>query len=660
MPHFRFMNLMRITLGVTMAVLSTAGNVAISQSSKPSKKAQKAFAEALEAYRFLSYDLAVSHLDKAIHKSPEYAEAWFLKAQIYQDMDHPQLEATLVQALALDANLFPHGWVELAHVQWELGKYEEGLASLERLDALEMSRLAGDALTKREWVEAGLRFSVDAVDATDALQEASPMRGQLNTTAQEYYGALDLSGTHMVLTRTDITDSREVMLPGVAGGEDFFESFKQPDGTWTAPVPLAGVNTPLNEGAPALSGDGKVMVFTACETPRDGYGPRRGKGSCDLFESRWDNDAKRWSVGSNLGAPNSAGWESQPTLSADGNTLVFARSEKGHLEPSDLVVSHRLANGGWSSPKALSGKVNTSYSEESPFLHPDGKTLYFSSDGHPGFGKLDVFMSQREKDGTWGTPTNLGAKVNSPGKDNSLMVAPRGGVAMFATTRNSGNLDFWEVVLPEEAQPIEVATLRGVVLDASTGEALDAEVAMIDLETGQAISRTRSNREEGFVIPLPGLGNYSFEASAEGHVFGMTTYAQQGGESLNRSPFVQIDLEPIVSGQSFTLEAIQFESGLARLSSEYQAGCERLAQWMLDNPLVDIEVEGHTDNVGSVPFNMQLSLDRAEAVKEFLLDRGVYEARILTEGRGPLDPIADNDSEEGRAANRRVQIVILD
>ena len=183
---------------------------------------------------------------------------------------------------------------------------------------------------------------------------------------------------------------------------------------------------------------------------------------------------------------------------------------------------------------------------------------------------------------------------------------------------------------------------------------------MIDLETGQAISRTRSNREEGFVIPLPGLGNYSFEASAEGYVFGMTTYAQQGGESLNRSPFVQIDLEPIVSGQSFTLEAIQFESGLACFSSEYQAGCERLAQWMLDNPLVDIEVEGHTDNVGSVPYNMQLSLDRAEAVKEFLIDRGVYDARILTEGRGPLDPITDNDSEEGRAANRRVQIVILD
>ena len=148
MPHFRFMNLMRITLGVTMAVMSTAGNVAISQSSKPSKKAQKPLQSPgsvpVFVLRFGGVAFGQSH-----PKNPEYAEAWFLKAQIYQDMDHPQLEATLVQALALDANLFPHGWVELAHVQWELGKYEEGLASLERLDALGMSRLAGDALTKR-------------------------------------------------------------------------------------------------------------------------------------------------------------------------------------------------------------------------------------------------------------------------------------------------------------------------------------------------------------------------------------------------------------------------------------------------------------------------------------------------------------------------------
>ena len=140
----------------------------------------------------------------------------------------------------------------------------------------------------------------------------------------------------------------------------------------------------------------------------------------------------------------------------------------------------------------------------------------------------------------------------------------------------------------------------------------------------------------------------------------MTQYDQNGGSSLNRSPFVQIELEPIEVGQTFTLEAIQFEYGLASLSSDYQAGCERLAQWMLENPGVNIRVEGHTDNVGSVPFNMALSEDRATSVQHYLLERGVVASRIFVEGKGPLEPIADNETEEGRAINRRVQVVILD
>ena len=240
------------------------------------------------------------------------------------------------------------------------------------------------------------------------------------------------------------------------------------------------------------------------------------------------------------------------------------------------------------------------------------------------------------------------------------MVLPRGGVAMFATTQGSGNLDFWQVTLPEEAQPIEVATLRGVVRDSESGEALVAEVSLVDLETGQVLSVMPSDRENGFLLPLPGLGNYSFEASAEGHLFGMTTYHQTGGQDLNRTPFVQIELDPIKEGTTFTLDAIQFESGLAELSSTYQAGCERLAQWMLDNPGVTIRIEGHTDNVGSVAFNMALSEDRASAVQDFLKARGVAEARLAVEGKGPLEPLGDNGTEAGRALNRRVQVVILE
>ena len=207
------------------------------------------------------------------------------------------------------------------------------------------------------------------------------------------------------------------------------------------------------------------MVFTACETP-EMVRTAPGQGILRPLRVALGQRCQALVRWKQFGRPNSAGWESQPTLSADGNTLVFARSEKGHLEPSDLVVSHRLANGGWSSPKALSGKVNTSYSEESPFLHPDGKTLYFSSDGHPGFGKLDVFMSKGRRMARGGRP-QTSAPRSTAQEGQQFDGRARGGVAMFATTRTSGNLDFWEVVLPEEAQPIEVATL-GVVLDAST------------------------------------------------------------------------------------------------------------------------------------------------------------------------------------------------
>jgi outer membrane protein OmpA-like peptidoglycan-associated protein len=660
MADFRIMTPFLIRLFLVVSCLSLTHSVAVAQTKKPSKGARKAYAKALEAYRFLSFNLAVEHLDKAIGKSPEYAEAWFLKAQIFQEVEHPDLEVVLSHALGLDATRFPHGWVELARVQWELGKYEQGLASLERMQALGIFGLTEETEAKRRWVEAGLQFSAKAMASAMEFELAQPVQGDLNTPENEYYGALDLTGTRLVLTRSSESGSLGRNVPGVVGGEDFFQSTMLDDGTWTSPVPLPGINTSLNEGAPSLSGDGRLMVFTACETPRDGYGQRRGKGSCDLFESEWDDEAQVWSLGKNLGAPNSKGWESQPALSADGNTLVFSKSARGHLEPSDLVVCHRLDNGGWSSPRMLPGAVNTAYTEESPFLHPDGKTLYFSSDGHPGFGKLDVFVTKLQKDGTWGTPTNLGPGVNSPGKDNSLMVMPRGGMALFASTRESGNLDFWEFQLPEEAKPIEVAMLKGVVMDAKTGEALMAEVTLVDLETGQVISRTPSTGGDGFVIPLPGLGAYSFEASAEGHLFGMTTYNQTGGSDMNRSPFVQIELDPIEVGQTFTLDAIQFDYGLADLSSSYQAGCERLAQWMLDNPGVNIRVEGHTDNVGSVPFNLALSEDRATSVLHFLVERGVVSSRIDVEGKGPLEPLADNETEEGRAKNRRVQIVILE
>ena len=632
----------------------------LTQFKGPSRGATKAYEKAIEAYRLRAPNVALVELNRAIAKSPDYAEAWFLKAQILQENQHPEAEAVLSQALSLDATRHPRSWVDLAQIQWEMGKYAEGMASLQQLASLSHGGLSEEAEDQREWVEAGLRFSLEVTADTSELQKAFPLEGEINTDADEYYGALDLSGTRLVFTRARSEQGRVVPGLGAGGDEDFYEAFLGEDGTWSAARALNGVNTPLPEGAPTLSGDGKTMIFTACETAFDGFGVRRGKGSCDLFESNWDDKTQTWSKGKNLGAPNSKGWESQPALSADGNTLIFTQSNFGRSRPSDLVICHRLDHGGWSSPRSLSGTINTDRYEESAYLHPDGKSLYFSSDGHPGLGRLDVFVSRLQKDGTWGEPQNLGPAVNSHARDNSLMVLPRGGKAIFATSRGGTSLDFWEVELPSMSRPTEVASLKGKVMDARSGEALEAEVVLLDEETGQAVASTMSRKDEGFVIPLPGLGTYSFQASAKDHLFGMQTFVQTGGSALNRTPFVQIDLEPIHVGATLELQSIHFESGLSRLSSSYQAGCERLMEWMKANPGVAIRIIGHTDNVGSLPFNMALSEDRAAAVRDFLVAKGVTASRIEIEGKGPLEPMADNNTEAGQAQNRRVVVEILD
>ena len=201
--------------------------------------------------------------------------------------------------------------------------------------------------------------------------------------------------------------------------------------------------------------------------------------------------------------------------------------------------------------------------------------------------------------------------------------------------------------------------LRGIVVDALSGERLEAKVELVDLETGQNLGSLTSTIDDGFTLPMPEQGAYSFGAIAQGHLFGMTTFDMRD-EATTPEPFVKIELARIETGSSFQLESIQFETGRADLRKAYQAGCERMAQWMTTNPGVNVLVVGHTDNVGDAEDNLVLSLNRAEQVKAYLVDRGVEAGRIQVDGKGDLEPMAPNDSEAGRAANRRVVVRILE
>jgi len=641
-------------VGMLWLLVLAAGTLWGQPDVKPKRSAVKAYEKAVDAYRIHDLVHAIEWLDRATEVSPTYARAWFLKAQLLEEVGSERAMPALQEALRLDDRLHVQGWVDLAVMHWERGEYDQGVACLE---AIPSDKVFGEEVeAKRAWVTAGLRFSVEAM-AEPVGEVPVPLPGRVNSSAREYYGALDLTGTHLVFTRSDLDrEGPDARQRGVAGGEDFWESRLDARGQWGEARPLRGVNTPMNEGAPALSGDGQTMVFTACELPREGYGPRRGKGSCDLFESTWDPRLAQWSEGQNLGAPNSSGWESQPTLSADGGLLIFAKAARGATAQSDLYMCRRRSDGlGWTAPEKLPGAVNTSLMEESPYLHADGQTLYFSSNGHPGFGGLDVFVSKRQPDGSWGRPRNLGKGVNSHANDNSLIVFPSGDRALFASNRGGEGLDFWEVPLPTEAQAIEVARLTGVVVDRQTGIPVTGQVRLVDASSGLPVGETVSRAEAGFMMPLPTRGTYSFEVRSEGYVFAIQSFENwHDGTDVD----VRIALDPIVAGQAFVLDAIHFESGSAQLRQMYQAGCTQLALWMAENPSVRIRLIGHTDDVGRTEVNQALSQERAEAVKFVLEASGVSPQRMVAEGRGADAPIASNETEEGRAKNRRVEVVI--
>ncbi|MGY8884860.1 MAG: OmpA family protein, partial [Flavobacteriales bacterium] len=499
-------------------------------------------------------------------------------------------------------------------------------------------------------VNNGLEFSIKAVSSPLTDIDIRPLEGDVNSEMQEYYPTMTLDGNHLVFTR---------IVPSSFGNfehEDFYFTSRNASDTWSFALPLEGINTAFNEGAPSISGDGMTIIFTACASPRDGFGDRQGKGSCDLFESVYNPNTQTWSLGENLGAPNSGAWESQPTLSADGNFLVFARARHSRNRGSDLFGAMRGEDGTWGKPFILPGKINTPFEEESPFLHPDGKTLYFSSNGHAGLGGLDIFVSRKSEEGLWGAPVNLGYPLNTNRNENSLLVEPGGEKAIFATNRSTlnGDLDLWQFTLPQDSRPTSVGVLSGIVLDQISLQPIEANVDLVNVKTGEFVasvtSKAVSGDANGFILPLPENGRYSFEVSREGYMFKIDDVFSI--DSADRDRHIEVILEKIKTGASISMKTVRFESGSANLADGYQTDLSRLVIWLRSNPTSNVQIIGHTDNIGARSSNKVLSTSRALSVMNFLVSNSIHPDRLSYSGVGSLDPIETNDTAEGRSLNR--------
>ena len=619
------------------------------------KKAIRSFENAMNAFDARNYDLALALIDEAIDREKGFIEAHLLNFEVCTEMrDYECAKKSLRKAIAIDPAFYANAHFFLGALEMNDGNYEEAKSGFERF--LTFDRINPEMSEK---ANAELLNCIFALEKIQNPVNFNPVNlgENINSPFPEYYPTITADDRQMIYTRL-INDPEAYR----GKNEDFYMAFKDGD-NWRASFPLSDINTTYNEGAPAISGDGRVLIYTACELFSEYGGNRRGFGSCDLFMS--ERQGNRWSPPVNLGPDvNTDAWESQPSLSADGQTIYFVRgypTASGNKE-QDIYVAKRNTDGSWGGAVRLPRTVNSRGKEESAHIHPDGKTLYFSSNGHVGMGGLDIFVSQKMSDGEWTEPVNLGYPINTHKDENSLLVSPNGEIAYFASSREDGlgNLDMYSFVLPKEVRPTPVTFAQGLVIDAETKKPVEALLRLSDVSSQSLTSQLKSDAVTGeFLIALPAGNTYALSVTAEGYLFHSEKFSL--AENKTNEPYaLTVELQKIKEGSAIVLQNIFFDLDKDEMKIESLSELKELAEFLETNPDLRIEISGHTDNQGTADYNEDLSLRRANAVTNYLVEReGIATDRLETKGYGASQPIASNDTEEGRAKNRRTEFKVL-
>lgn len=420
-------------------------------------------------------------------------------------------------------------------------------------------------------------------------------------------------------------------------------------------------NTPDHEAAQFVSADGHYLFYMRCDNrSENGW----DQGGCDLYMAYTADSV--WSDGQSFGATiNTPAYEGMPCLSPDNRDLYFVSDREGGYGGLDIWVS-RFEDGLWQLPRNLGPHINTPKDETAPFIHIDNRTLYFSSNGHPGMGAADLYYSRRVNDTLWSDPVNMGYPVNTSGNEKSISVTIDGKHAYLSSDRDSveGNYDIYETDLAKHLQPVPVVVLKGYVYDSLTKEKLPYSVVNIqDATTGEKLYRFVSNRgDASYMITLPTGNKYAYVADRVGYMETIDTISLVDTDPDRGKP-INYNISLLPQGYTAPIHdslilTIQFPINSKTVSdSDKLVIQEAIEPWMDEDGLVFI-VSGYTDNTGTPMINEELSALRAKEVANELMAYGFSEFSIDANGWGEANPVASNDTEVGRDLNRRVEIVV--
>ena len=619
--------------------------------STKSKKAIQYYEQSTNFFIRRQYGPALELLEYALKKDNDFAEAQLRVGKIYYAVNNEdQAKVHLQKAVKekYDDPRFTDAHLLLANLQFGDGEYAKAQQLIQHL--LKIPRLPNVIKNDARNLLANIEYTQREIN-NPLPYHPEPVGGEVNKFPLQYFPVLTVDQQTMIFTgRRGTTPQYD---------EDIYVSQKDSEGAWQAPAPISeNINTPRNEGTCTVSADGSTLIFTACED-------RAGLGSCDLYITRRTGD--RWSRPENLGHNiNSRAWESQPSLSADGRTLYFVSDRKGGVGRRDIYVTQRQGDTTWTVAQNLGATINTARDEVSPFIHVNGQTLYFASDGRPGFGGFDLYVTERQEP-QWSEPKNLGYPINTYQDQASLFITADGRDGYYSNEQSGDNntirSEIYRFELPEQIRvTYRSSYVQGTVYHAVTKKPLRADIELIDLRKQQRISKVQSDSITGrYLMVLTEGADYALYVNKKQFLFKSLTfdYAAQTNEEVSRPVTVDVYLDPVEKGKETVLNNIFFDTDKYQIKERSEPELQKVITFLKENPSIRITINGHTDNVGTDDYNQQLSTHRAEAVYDYLTGAGVRKERLDFRGYGPDKPVADNTTEAGRQKNRRIAFEIL-
>ncbi len=612
------------------------------------KKAISQYEKTMQQWLQGKTSQAIKGFEKTLEIAPDFIEANFMLGDIYADMnDANNAKKYYLNGVLTDSAYYTKGWYWLATFEMGDGNYDMAKQYYNVFLGLDTENNDLQKLAQKGIQEADFRKYATANPVPFNPQNMGRM---INTQYDEYLPALTADEQTLIITRKE--PSKPTTTANTPEEEDFYISTKDVDHNWTMAQRVEEpLNSTNNEGAQCISQDGRFIVFTIC-----GEG---GMGSCDLYWSK--KVGNRWSKPKNLGsAVNSRYWDSQPSFSIDGKTLYFTSNRPGGKGGKDIWKTTLDENGRWTKAVNMGERINTDKDEVCPFIHYDDQTLYFSSNGHVGMGGFDIFYCRKVDDSLWTMPVNIGYPINTAGDEMNLIVGASGSMAVFSSDKleGYGGQDLYSFELYKEAQPIPTTYMKGIVFDEKSKQPLAADFRIIDLENGKEVVSAFADAVTGsFLISLPANKNYALNVSMEGYLFYSENIELLSGTP--EQPFLKnVPMKKLLVGESVVLKNVFFETNKYDLKDESRVELLKLRDFMQNNPAVIIEISGHTDNVGNDNDNQTLSEHRAQAIYNFLVENGIEADRLSYKGYGETLPIDTNDTEEGRANNRRSEFKI--